>query len=152
VVSCWDDDEWERFCRASDKLPWLADPRFGTSVSRKKNERELNQLIGEWTERQDAKTVMYRLQRCGVHAAVVNTMRDLFSDPQLGFRDVWQEQVHPEIGPHHYRMTSYQLSETPGRIRRHAPCLGEDNETVFLGWLGLSREELEHLSQQGVLS
>ena len=151
-ISCWDDDEWERFCRAADKLTWLSDARFETSLNRKQHERELNELIGDWTAKWDARPLMYRLQRCGVHAAVVNTMRDLFSDPQLGFRNVWQEKEHPEIGLHHYRMTSYQLSETPGSIRRHAPCLGEDNEEVLLKWVGLSRKEYEELSEQGVFS
>jgi crotonobetainyl-CoA:carnitine CoA-transferase CaiB-like acyl-CoA transferase len=152
VISCWDDEEWERFCLAADKASWLSDARFRTSVSRKKHEQELNQLIAAWTQDQEARTMMNDLQRCGVHAAVVNSMRDLFSDPQIGFRHIWQEQEHPEIGRHHYRMVSYQLSETPGRICRPAPCLGQDNEEVFLIGLGLSQKEYEELHEQGVFS
>lgn len=150
VISCWDDDEWERFCRAADKVSWRSAPRFKSAASRKEHERELNHLIAGWTQDQDAAAVMYHLQRCGVHAAVVNTVRDLFSDPQLRFRGFWQDQEHPEMGRHHYRLVSYQLSETPGRVRQPAPCLGEDNETVFLQWLGLSRQEYEALCEQGV--
>jgi crotonobetainyl-CoA:carnitine CoA-transferase CaiB-like acyl-CoA transferase len=57
---------------------------------------------------------------------------------------------HPEMGAHHYRMVSYQLSETPGRVRRPAPCLGEHNREVFQSWLGLSEEEYRRLSAQEV--
>jgi crotonobetainyl-CoA:carnitine CoA-transferase CaiB-like acyl-CoA transferase len=93
---------------------------------------------------------MRHLQVHGVHAGVVNTMRDLFSDPQIEFRNIWQEQEHPEIGPHHYRMVSYKLSETPGSIRRPAPCLGEHNHEVFSEWLNLSEKEYREYQEQGV--
>ena len=49
-------------------------------------------------------------------------------------------------------MVSYQLSETPGRVRSAAPCLGEHNADVFCGWFGLSAEEYSALEQEGVFS
>jgi len=152
AISCWDDEEWAHFCRAADQPSWLADDRFAAAPKRKEHEQELNQLIAAWTQAQEASSVMRRLQQHGVHAAIVNTMQDLFSDPQLAFRQVWQEQEHPEIGRHHYRMVSYHLSETPGRVRQPAPCLAEDNEEVFLNWIGLSEKAYQELCEQGVFS
>jgi crotonobetainyl-CoA:carnitine CoA-transferase CaiB-like acyl-CoA transferase len=152
VISCWDEEEWARFCRAIDKPSWPSDGRFDSLLHRKQNERLLNQLISEWTRDRDAGWAMLHLQNRDVHAAVVNTMRELYSDPQIIFRNIWQEQEHPEIGRHHYRMTSYHLSETPGSIRRPAPCLGEHNSKIFLGELGLSEDEYRDLREQGVLS
>jgi crotonobetainyl-CoA:carnitine CoA-transferase CaiB-like acyl-CoA transferase len=152
VISCWDDEEWMRFCRAAEKVDLLSDCRFDSFFNRKKYQKELNRAIASWTENLDATALMQHLQDCGVHAAVVNTMRDLFSDPQITFRNVWQEQQHQEMGPHRYRMVSYGLSETPGSVRRPAPCLGEHNAEVFLELLGLSRNEYEELSGQGVFS
>lgn len=137
VISCWDDEEWERFCNAAGRSSWPTDSRFGNAAGRRAHQRELNLLIAEWTRGQDAHAVMHHLQECGVHAAAVNTVKDLFSDPQLGARNIWQGMEHPEIGPQQYRMVSYQLSETPGRVRRPAPCLGQDNEEVLSKWLGL---------------
>jgi crotonobetainyl-CoA:carnitine CoA-transferase CaiB-like acyl-CoA transferase len=152
VISCWDDAEWEHLCRVAGKPEWLSDERFITMSLRKEHERELNELIGEWTCDQDARRVMTRLQSHGIHAARVNTMRNLFSDPQIGFRDIWQKQTHPELGEHKYRMVSYDLSETPGRVRNAAPCLGADNKEVFVEWLGLSRSEYEELVAAGAFS
>ena len=152
VISCWDDREWERLCRVADKSQWLSDARFLTVSLRKKHEGELNGLISEWTRNQDVRRLMCRLQSRRVHAAQVNTMRDLFSDPQIAFRDVWQKQSHPELGDHKYRMVSYDLSETPGSVRGPAPCLGADNEEVFIEWLGLTREKYEELSELGIFS
>lgn len=147
VISCWDDAEWERFCHAAG---FHDDARFQTAAARKQHETALNQLIGAWTATQSSESLMQHLQRSGVHAAKVNTMRDLFSDPQIAVRRIWQEQEHPEIGRHHYRMVSYQLSDSPGSVRGPAPCLGEHNEEAFLEWLKLSEKEYRELEQQGV--
>ena len=152
VISCWDDQEWERLCRAANTTEWLADERFATLKQRKENEDELNRLIGAWTSSQTAERLMWRLQTRGVHAAKVNRVRDLFIDPQIAFRNIWQQQEHPELGNHKYRMVSYELSETPGSVRGAAPCLGADNEEVFIEWLGLSRCEYEELSEKGAFS
>jgi crotonobetainyl-CoA:carnitine CoA-transferase CaiB-like acyl-CoA transferase len=107
AISCWDEAELER----------LDDVTGGD--------------IAEWTRDKNARDVMDLLQRRGVHAAAVNSVADLFSDPQLESRNIWQQIDHAEIGPQKYRMVAYQLSETPGRVRRPAPCLGEDNEEVL---------------------
>ncbi len=152
VISCWNDPEWVRFCQAAEKPTWLADERFITMDQRRAHESELNQLIADWTREQGAEHLMWRLQCRAVHAAKVNTVRDLFTDPQIAFRNIWQKQEHPELGNHTYRMVSYELSETPGSVRKAAPCLGADNEEVFRDWLGLSKREYEELSEQGAFS
>ena len=150
VISCWDDEEWVRFCRGTGQDEWLVDSRFTTATQRKENEKALNQLIAAWTSDKQSEQLMHNLQRNRVHAAKVNTMRDLFSDPQIAFRNVWQQQEHPEIGRHHYRMVSYHLSETPGSVRGPAPCLGEHNEAAFLEWLGLPEAEYRAFEEEGV--
>ncbi len=152
VISCWDEDEWRRLCQAAVKQRWLSDPRFRSQPDRKKHETVLNQQISEWTRDQDASSLMHHLQSWGVHAGIVNTVRSLFADPQILHRNIWQLLEHPEIGPHHYRMVSYQLSETPGSIRRPAPCLGEHNQKVFIDQLGLSSEEYQEMAEEGVFS
>jgi crotonobetainyl-CoA:carnitine CoA-transferase CaiB-like acyl-CoA transferase len=150
VISCWDDAEWERLCRAAGKECWLSDARFKTAAGRKEHEGELNRLIASWTADEDARRLACRLQTRGVHASQVNTVRDLFTDPQVAFREVWQKRTHPEMGEHSYRMVSYSLSETPGSVRRAAPCLAQDNEEVFLNVLGLSEQMFRELEDEGV--
>lgn len=152
VISCWDDKEWARLCHAMEKKDLLSDPRFTSQENRKKNEKELNAVIADWTRDREACSIMYLLQNANVHAAVVNTVGDLFTDPQIAFRQVFQAQDHPEMGRHHYRMVSYELSESPGKIRRPAPCLGEHNEEVFLKWLGMTQVEYQKLSDAGAFS
>lgn len=136
VISCWDEEEWQRLGQAAGPA-WADDARFRDPEGRRAHEGELNAALAAWTREREAGEVMGLLQRHRVHAAVVSSVRDLFADPQLLARGVWQEQEHPEIGRHRYRMVSYQLARTPGRVRRAAPCLGQDNDEVFSRWLGL---------------
>src|SRR5438477_4395475 len=143
VISCWDDQGWERLCRAANTTEWLADERFATLKQRKQNEKELNRLFCEWTISQTDERLMWRLQTRGVHAAKVNRVRDLFIDPQIAFRNIWQQQEHPELGNHKYRMVSYELSESTGSVRRAASCLGDDNEVVYRVMLCVFIREIE---------
>ncbi len=131
VISSWDEEEWTRLCRALNHAEWLSDSRFTTAAARREHEPELNELIAGCTRDHDAPPLMMQLQNASVHAAVVNSVADLFSDPQLAAREIWQPLHHAEIGRQRYRMLSYQLNETPGRVRRPAPCLGQDNAEVF---------------------
>ena len=112
----------------------------------------MDETIARWTRDREAREVATALHRANVHAAVVSTMRDLYDDPQLAARRTWQRCDHPELGPLRYRMVSYQLSETPGRVRSAAPCLGQHNQDVFQGWFGLTDDEYADLAAQGVFS
>ncbi len=152
VFSCWDDEEWARLAAATGDQSLVSDERLRSAPGRRGCEAELNDRLACWTRTRDASEITALLHRARVHAAMVNTMRDLYTDPQLAVRGTWQPHDHPELGPLRYRMVSYQLSETPGRVRSAAPCLGEHNTDVFRGWFGLSAEEYESLSAEGVFS
>lgn len=131
VLSCWDEAEWIRLCGAAGRSDWAADARFADAAARRTHADALDRAISGWTAHQDGRALRDRLQGAGVHAAVVNTIKDLFDDPQIAARGVWQTRTHPRIGPQRYRMVSYHLSETPGVITTAAPTLGQHNERIF---------------------
>jgi crotonobetainyl-CoA:carnitine CoA-transferase CaiB-like acyl-CoA transferase len=151
VLSCWSDDEWKRLASALDCHGWVNE-RFATAADRRRHESEVNELIAARVSAGDAAPLMERLQSAGVHAAVVAGIADLFSDPQLAWRGAWQPHEHPEIGRHHYRLPAYRLSETPGSVRRPAPCLGEHNQDIFREWLGLTETEFAQAEQAAAFS
>jgi benzylsuccinate CoA-transferase BbsF subunit len=151
TISCWDQEEWQRLC-AHAHAGWECDARFATAESRRQHEDALDAAIGAWTTTHPASDLAAGLQRARVHAGVVNDVDDLFDDPQLAERDLWQPFDHDELGTLRYRMVSYQLSETPGRVRSAAPRLGEHNEQVFRDWMGLSADEYRRLEARGVFS
>jgi benzylsuccinate CoA-transferase BbsF subunit len=150
AIAVFNDNEWQSLCRVMGNPDWTKDPRFSTLLGRKENEAELNNLIGEWTKNFTAKQVMVTLQSNGVSAGVVQTPEDLYSDPQLKYRQHFQELEHPEIGKHYYESPSFKLSKTPAELRMPAPCLGQHNEYVCTKILGMSDEEFIELVAEQV--
>ena len=149
AIATYDDDEWRALCGAVGHSEWAADPRFATLAARKENEDALDRLIGEWTIRFAPREVMEVLQRAGVAAAVVNSLGDIFGDPQLAHRKIWRELPHAELGSFHYEAPPFELSETPSD-QRPSPLLGEHNRKVCREILGMSDSEIDELVKQGV--
>lgn len=152
VISCWDDEEWTRLAAAIGEAALTSDGALARAAGRRAREVDLNEALARWARARDAQDAVAALDRANVHVALVNTMRDLYADPQLEARQTWQSFDHEELGPMRYRMGSYQLSDTPGRVRSAAPRLGEHTADVFRDWLGLGADEFEELSAQGVFA
>ena len=66
-------------------------------------------------------------------------------------RGLYSDIEHPSLGAEPIFNIMWNLSETPPSIRRHAPLLGEHNQEIFGGLLGLSPEEIHRLEEEQVL-
>jgi len=144
--------EWVAFCRAMGNPLWADDERFSDAYSRWLNQDELDKLIGEWTIGFTHYEVMERLQREGVAAVAGLQGAELYSDPHLKERGVSVEVVHPNIGRRVALGPPWKFSATPARVKRCSPILGEHTEYVLGDILGISRDEIDALKQEGVLT
>jgi benzylsuccinate CoA-transferase BbsE subunit len=91
-------------------------------------------------------------QRRRVVLFPVHTARDLLEHPQLLAREFFQALEHPELGETLcYPGAPYRLSQTPWWLRRRAPLIGEHNEAIYGGELGLSQAELAVLMAAGAI-
>jgi benzylsuccinate CoA-transferase BbsF subunit len=150
AVAVSTDEEWMSLCKEIDKPEYIRDLRFNTSINRKKNEDELNKLIGEWTTGLTAEEVMARLQAAGVPAGIVKNTSDIYNDPQLKERNLFWKMQHSEMGLYTHLGQSFELSKTPARAYSPSPLLGEHTEYVCTRILGMSDEEFVGLMQEGV--
>jgi crotonobetainyl-CoA:carnitine CoA-transferase CaiB-like acyl-CoA transferase len=78
-------------------------------------------------------------------------MGDLFNNAHLQARGFFATIDHPATGPLQYPDALYKFSETPWEIRRPAPLLGQHNEELYCGRLGMNHEELVKLKEQRVI-
>jgi crotonobetainyl-CoA:carnitine CoA-transferase CaiB-like acyl-CoA transferase len=150
VIAVYTEEEWRSFCAVLDDPPWATNPKFSIGLNRIRNRTELNHLVQEWTVRHDAYEVMERLQKAGVAAGVVQDTAQLTNDPHLRARGFITQTDHPEMGKLLHGGMPLKLSLTPGSVRCHAPLLGEHNDYVLSGLLGLQKNEIERLKQLGV--
>lgn len=151
TISVFCDAEWQALVEAMGRPLWALDEKFATFLGRKAHEDELDRELSAWTAQFPAEQVMERLQAAGVHAAVVNTMADLYTDPQLKHRRMWRTLEHPEMGRFSYEGPPFILSKTPAEIHSPAPLIGEDNEYVLTEKLGYAREEVADLVARGII-
>jgi len=88
----------------------------------------------------------------GVLLAPCSTFEDVLVNAQLEARDFWEMVEHPELGESlKYPGAPVKLKETPWKIHRRAPLVGEHNEEVYVKELGLSKEEMAVLKANGVI-
>ena len=153
VIAVRHGEDWRALCRVTGKPGWTRDPRFATSTARKENEEELDRLIGAWTVTCSPEDAMAALQAGGVPAATMLTSGEgIVNDPQARHREAFRWLEHTEIGPMLCTTPSYHLSETPARVSKAGPCLGEDNEYVYREILGYSEDEIADMLAEGVIT
>jgi crotonobetainyl-CoA:carnitine CoA-transferase CaiB-like acyl-CoA transferase len=144
ALSCWSDAEFAALLEVLDQ-PEAIEDRHGDV-----------QALDDWLAQEligrDADETAEALQQEGVRAYPVNTVADLFTDPQLVARRTWRRRKHEEIGEQTYLMPGFDLKSSPGEISRAAPLLGGDNETVFRDFLGLDKSEFDSYAAEGVFS
>ena len=107
-------------------------------------------LVIDFTTRFTSEYLFHEGQRRNLVVIPVNTVSDLLADPQLEASNFWFGVDHPETGVLQYPLGVFDSDEvSPGTAP--APRLGQDNEAVYAGELGLSEEELESLQRDGVI-
>jgi crotonobetainyl-CoA:carnitine CoA-transferase CaiB-like acyl-CoA transferase len=134
-LSCWSDAEFVKLAEVLGRPQLAGDERFATIGKRRGNEQALDEVLAESLRELDATATAEDLQHVGINAYPVNTIADLFSDPQLAAQKTWRRREHREIGEQAYLMPAITLSSTPGDISHAAPLLGADNDIVFGGLL-----------------
>jgi crotonobetainyl-CoA:carnitine CoA-transferase CaiB-like acyl-CoA transferase len=151
AVAVRSDDEWRTFKRVVDQPAWCLESRFATLSGRLQHHDELDRHIAHWTSQQDAYDVMHTLQTAGVLAGVVVNAAELVNEPHLNARDFFWDIDQSEVGRRRYAGQPVRLSSTPAQLYRPAPCLGQHNDEVLGGLLGLSDDELAALQDRGVI-
>ena len=144
--------EWEAFCGAIGEPTWTSDPGLADAYSRSQHCEELDRHVAEWTTERTPEEVADILQGVGVAAVPVMNIEDQFVNPHFRERGVYVEAEHPRIGTEWLPGIPWELSDTPGRVARHAPLLGEHNSYVFQELLGYAEEDCRAFEEGGVLS
>lgn len=152
AISVSSDEEWESFCQVIGNPGLAGDPRFATLLARKENEEELDRLIEQWTKDRTAEEVMTLMQEAGVASGVVETGQDLLdNDLHLKARHFFRELEHPDGGRYCTPTGAHCILSKYTCDMKRAPRLGEQNEALLKGELGLSDEEFDRLVKENVI-
>jgi len=141
---------WEACCEVLGLKPLVDDPRFAKNHLRHQNRRELIPILEEVTAKRPAKHWVDAFSRAGVPCGLLQTYDQVFHDPHLQARGFFPEAPHSKLGPIRQVGSPMRLSETPARMDRAGPLLGEHSAQV-LSELSYSQEEIRRLANDGVI-
>ena len=151
AIACTSDKMFERLARAMGR-PELADEDcFGQVAARLEARDEVDGLVGAWTLSMDRDAVMARCLEAQVPIGPVNSIDEIFADPQFRARGNLLTIDDPETGEVTIPGVVPRLTASPGRVDRLGPALGSSNLDVYRDLLGLDDAELAVLGEKGVI-
>jgi formyl-CoA transferase len=141
-----------RLAEVMGRMDLLKDPRFDTNPHRSEHRYEIYDIVQEWFGHHDSCDVIRILDMNGVPVCRINSIADIFNDPQYRARGDLIEVEHPTLGTITMTGLVPKLSATPGAVRFPGPVhIGEHNEEILAGELGLTAEEMASLAAQEVI-
>jgi crotonobetainyl-CoA:carnitine CoA-transferase CaiB-like acyl-CoA transferase len=145
------DASFNRLMKAIDRPELGEDPRYRTNADRTEHADELDSLIEDWVRQHTTEEIMRSLEEAAVPVGPIYSAEDIVEDEQYHARGMLLETEIEGIGTVKMPGLVPKLSETPGQVEWYGGPLGAHNEEVYGGLLGLSTEEIERLSEEGVI-
>ena len=145
------EDEWQGLKTGMDNPAWCEEERFSSRYSRLENRRDLDDNLSAWTRERTPGYITELLQANGVAAIPVMGAEDRLFNPHFKERGLYSDIEHPSLGVEPVYNIMWNLERTPPSIHRHAPLLGEHNQKIFGGLLGMAEGEITRLEEDQVL-
>ena len=153
VLAAANDAQYQRFCDFAGVPELAADDSYKTNEMRVRNRDELVEklqtVIGEkstihWVE---------GLEKVNVSCGPINTVEQVFSDPQVNARGMKLDMPHAATGeaPVHLIASPIKMSKTGAEYRHAPPMLGQHTEEVLKQLLDIGANEIAELRQRGII-
>ena len=120
-----------RLCGALGAPELKADARYATQKARSANRDALNATLEDYTAQRTSAEWIDILNRAGVPCGPINTIDQVFADPQVQHLGIAQPVEHPTLGRLNLVGQAMALSRTPSSLRTATPERGEHNDSVL---------------------
>ncbi len=126
------------------------DLRLANNAGRVEHEDEIDQIIGGWCSVRSVAEVLKVMEQQRVPAGPIYNVEDMFNDEHFQARGMF-EQVEINGKPLKIPAILPKLTRTEGKTQWPGPELGQHNDEVLRGVLGLSEKDLEQLQANKVI-
>lgn len=151
LIAANQDTVFRRLAAAMGRPELAEDERYATHGARGASMEELDTVIAQWTAGVDADELLERLNDAGVPAGRIYRARDMLEDPHFVAREAIVRLKHATLGEFPVQNVAPKLSATPGSVRHLGPALGEHNDDVYRGLLGMDDDRFTTLRDDGVI-
>ena len=151
ILAVGNDGQFARFCAVAG-CPHLADdPRFQTNADRVCNRTELIPIIKELLKQRGRAEWIAAFEQAGVPCGPINSIAEVFDNPQVRSRGMRIDVPHTGSGLIPLVGSPMKFSRAPLDDRQPPPRLGEHNDEVLAGMLGLDQDERARLQAAAVI-
>lgn len=151
MIGANQDTVFARLCDAMQTPSLATDERYRDHQARGTNQRELDEIIARWTGSLGTQELLALLEKHGVPSGLIYRTPDMLEDPHFAARAAIVSTPHPHFGSLRMQNVAPRLSVTPGSIRTPAPELGQHNDEIYRGLLGLSEDTLAAHRARGII-
>jgi len=144
------DKFWRMLCELLGLIDLGADPRYDTNEKRTARSVEVGLILEPLIRQKTTAEWETLLKDKGVPCGAVGDWTSFFNSPQVEAMEMNQQTEHSLIGPARVTGVPISFEQTPGRIQRAAPLLGEHTEDVLME-LGYDHEMIADLEGAGVI-
>ncbi|MDO8531116.1 MAG: CoA transferase [Dehalococcoidia bacterium] len=144
--------EWIRFIELMGTPEWSKNPRYrDRRAMAEEYPDEVDALVSQWTRQYTKEQIFQMGQDKHIPCAPVRTADETLAEPHLRERGFFVKGATPDGQTFEMPGPTARFSVTPWALSRQAPQLGEHNQEVFCGSLGLSRADLVALRRTGII-
>jgi crotonobetainyl-CoA:carnitine CoA-transferase CaiB-like acyl-CoA transferase len=152
ALSVASDEQWRALRSALGDPEWATDSTFDSRVGRRRGHDLIDEHLRDWTRQHERADVATELRALGIPASeVADPCRLIQTNPQLASRSYFETPRHPVVGAMPVPSLPFRYASIDRWLRTPAPTLGQDNEKVLCGILGLTTAELRDLETEGVI-
>jgi len=151
ILAIGNDSQFKSFCEAAGHPELSSDERFLTNKDRVNHRDELTPLLQEITRTRRIDEWTRIMEGAGVPCGPINTLERVFADPQVQARELRVDIAHAQYGSVPSVASPIRLSKTPIQYNKAPPQLGEHNQAVLGGLLGLSEMQIKALQDQKIV-
>lgn len=149
AISCRHDGDWQALAGLINE-GWCAG--FEASEQRQAEQDSLDSHLATWTGRHDKFELQDKLRDLPIPVAAVQKPAErIDQDPTTENFGLWPTVSHSEMGEVRVDGLPAHLSASDWHMETGAPCLGEHNDSVLTGLLGMSQAQVDSLREEGVI-
>lgn len=142
IVAVGNDAQYAKFCEIGGQPELARDARFAKNEDRVRQRELLVPLLAAMVRRKTSGHWLSALERAGVPSSPINTLEQVFADPQVKARAMQVELAHPLAGRVPLVASPMRFSATPVQYVSPPPLLGEHTDAILREWLGYDEEAI----------
>jgi crotonobetainyl-CoA:carnitine CoA-transferase CaiB-like acyl-CoA transferase len=145
------EEHWHKLLAAMGREDLRDDPRYSSPAARVENRELVDATISAWTKTLGKMEIFAIAKRSRIPLAPVRNVDEVMHDPHMHERGFLDDIDHDEIGRITVPTSPLRFHGADRRKTTPSPKLGQHNDEIYGGWLGLSADEISELKHDGVI-